>query len=156
MNTFRKLIPYLFLLLLNIFLVWGVDLFTFKYRPGYGISGNGNPGILVLVAAYICFFLLLVVTFFKSTSFFQKSTNHASQLLIPLLAMPSAHLHDPGRNPHHSNAKRAPSWIYAWWTIRRVPLWLFESIHQYAILQYLYPPGRHMLILLIKLDHSED
>lgn len=86
MNNIRKLIPYLSLLLLNVLLVWGVELFTFKYRPGYGISGNGNPGILVLVAAYICFFFLLVVTFFRSSSFFQNPTNRSSQPLLPLLA----------------------------------------------------------------------
>lgn len=37
-------------LLINIFLAAVVDVLTFRYRPGHGISGNGNPGVIVLIA----------------------------------------------------------------------------------------------------------
>jgi hypothetical protein len=46
-NGWRKL---LVLLLINIIFVVLTDWLTFRYKTGGSISGNGNPGIIMLAA----------------------------------------------------------------------------------------------------------
>lgn len=69
------------LLTINVFMVFMVDLFTFVKR--IGISGNGNPGIIALILAWIVFGLFLVVLFIYGIKFFSKE-NREGNYMYPL------------------------------------------------------------------------
>ncbi len=74
-------------LLINIFLAAAVDVLTFTYRPGHGISGNGNPGVIVLIVGGLCLLLLMFHTTVLTRAFYKKHPEKLLNKVYPLLAV---------------------------------------------------------------------
>jgi hypothetical protein len=66
----------LFILLLNLVLIYLVDLFTFEMTPGRAISGNGNPALVLWFFEIPAYVLLLFGLFYlvKQTKYFVHKT----------------------------------------------------------------------------------
>ncbi|MGF9697345.1 hypothetical protein [Paenibacillus sp. MABNR03] len=54
--------PYFIFLLWNVLMVFVVHGLTFHHEPGKGVSGNGNPGVLVLFPSLLTFVILCIWT----------------------------------------------------------------------------------------------
>ncbi|MCL6604617.1 MAG: hypothetical protein K6T94_17275 [Paenibacillus sp.] len=79
-NKYRAV---LILLVLNVFCVFAVDVTTFKYRNGGGISGNGNPGLIALTLGWILLLFLLLRVVFIAIEYFKKVSHKLSKVIIP-------------------------------------------------------------------------
>lgn len=74
------------LLLLNVLCIFAVDITTIKYRAGKGISGNGNPGILILILSLILFTIFLIHLVVKSIEHLRKLSPTMTKIVIPSIA----------------------------------------------------------------------
>lgn len=75
------------LLALNIICIFAVDITTIKYRLGNGTSGNGNPGIVVLILSLILLAIFLVNLVLKSVESLRKLPQVVTTIVIPAIAM---------------------------------------------------------------------
>ena len=64
----KKIAPIVYFVLvltvINIVLLYLTDLFTLKMVPGHGISGNGNPGIVLWFLEIPAYIALLICIFY--------------------------------------------------------------------------------------------
>ncbi|QUL52694.1 hypothetical protein KDC22_19885 [Paenibacillus tritici] len=77
----------LILLVLNVLGVFAVDITTFKYRIGRGISGNGNPGIIALIISLTLLAILFILLVFISIDYLRKLPRKFTMIVIPSLSM---------------------------------------------------------------------
>lgn len=75
------------LLALNVLCIFAVDITTIKYRVGKGTSGNGNPGIVVLILSLILLAIFLIHLVLKSIESLRKLPPTVTTIVIPALAM---------------------------------------------------------------------
>ncbi|WP_339310221.1 hypothetical protein [Paenibacillus sp. FSL M7-0896] len=75
------------LLALNVLCIFAVDISTIKYRVGKGTSGNGNPGIVVLILSLILFAIFLIHLVVKSIEYLRKLPPTITTMVIPSLAI---------------------------------------------------------------------
>lgn len=75
------------LLALNVLCIFAVDIATIKYRVGKGISGNGNPGILILILSLILFAIFLINLVVKSIEYLRKLPLTITSIVIPALSL---------------------------------------------------------------------
>lgn len=75
------------LLALNVLFIFAVDITTIKYRVGKGTSGNGNPGIVVLILSLILFAIFLVNLVLKAIEFLRELPQAITGIVIPSLAI---------------------------------------------------------------------
>ncbi|MEK3836581.1 MULTISPECIES: hypothetical protein [unclassified Paenibacillus] len=75
------------LLALNVLCIFAVDISTIKYRLGKGTSGNGNPGIVVLIFSLILLAIFLVNLGLKSVESLRKQPQAITGIVIPALAI---------------------------------------------------------------------
>lgn len=75
------------LLALNVLFIFAVDISTIKYRLGKGISGNGNPGIVVLILSLILLAIFLVNLVLKSVESLRKQSQAITGIVISALAI---------------------------------------------------------------------
>ncbi|MED5018795.1 hypothetical protein P9847_15910 [Paenibacillus chibensis] len=83
----KRSVRYALLLVLQVVFVFLVDITTFRYRPGHAISGNGNPGVIALVTAWIFFVPFLAWTMVCARRFFARSPKTLKQIRWPLLML---------------------------------------------------------------------
>lgn len=86
LKTITIIYSNLVLLIIDIFLIYLVDIMNFKFDSNHGISGNGNPAIVLffVIIPFIAAFIYSLITLINRTrvSFFQKSS-----YVIMLIAM---------------------------------------------------------------------
>lgn len=75
------------LLALNVLCIFAVDITTIKYRLGKGTSGNGNPGIVVLILSLILLAIFLIHLVLKSIEYLRMLPPTIATIVIPALAM---------------------------------------------------------------------
>ncbi|WP_238652807.1 hypothetical protein [Paenibacillus piscarius] len=74
------------LLALNVLCIFAVDITTIKYRVGKGTSGNGNPGILILILSLVLLAVFLIHLVLKSVEYLRKLPQALTAIVIPALA----------------------------------------------------------------------
>ncbi|MCM3204152.1 hypothetical protein [Paenibacillus illinoisensis] len=63
MNRIKRINkPYFIFLLWNVLMIFAVHGLTFQHEAGKGVSGNGNPGILILFPSLLTFLILCIWT----------------------------------------------------------------------------------------------
>ncbi|MFK0522800.1 hypothetical protein ACINKY_11405 [Paenibacillus illinoisensis] len=63
MNRIKRINkPYFIFLLWNVLMIFAVQGLTFQYEAGRGISGNGNPGVLILFPSLLTLLILCIWT----------------------------------------------------------------------------------------------
>ena len=63
MNRLKGLnVPYVIFFLWNVLMIFAVHGLTFQHEAGRGVSGNGNPGILILFPSLLTFLILCIWT----------------------------------------------------------------------------------------------
>ncbi|MEK4006554.1 hypothetical protein [Paenibacillus sp. FSL H3-0333] len=73
-------------MILSILCVFAVDITTFKYRVGRGISGNGNPGLIALALSWTFFTVTLTLLAFIFVDFLKRKSNKLIQLAVATLS----------------------------------------------------------------------
>ncbi|WP_418040479.1 hypothetical protein [Paenibacillus xylanilyticus] len=63
MNRIKRMNkPYFIFLLWNVLMIFALHGLTFQHEAGRGVSGNGNPGILILFPSLLTFLILCIWT----------------------------------------------------------------------------------------------
>lgn len=75
------------LLALNVLCIFAVDIGTIKYRLGKGTSGNGNPGIVVLILSLMLLTIFLIHLVLKSIESLRKLPPTITSIVIPALSL---------------------------------------------------------------------
>lgn len=75
------------LLALNVLCIFAVDISTIKYKLGKGTSGNGNPGIVVLILSLILLTIFLIHLVLKSIESLRKLPPTITSIVIPALSL---------------------------------------------------------------------
>lgn len=75
------------LLALNVLCIFAVDIATIKYRVGKGTSGNGNPGIVVLILSLLLLAIFLILLVLKSIESLRKLPPTVTTIVIPFLSL---------------------------------------------------------------------
>ncbi|WP_339218406.1 hypothetical protein [Paenibacillus sp. FSL H8-0332] len=75
------------LLALNVLCIFVADLTTIKYRLGKGTSGNGNPGIVVLILSLLLLAIFLILLVLKSIESLRKLPPTVTTIVIPFLSL---------------------------------------------------------------------
>lgn len=75
------------LLALNVLCIFAVDITTIKYRVGKGTSGNGNPGIVVLILSLLLLAIFLIHLVLKTIEYLKKLPPTITTIVIPSLAI---------------------------------------------------------------------
>ncbi|WP_127538487.1 hypothetical protein [Paenibacillus illinoisensis] len=91
MNRIKRINkPYFIFLLWNILMIFAVHGLTFQHEAGRGISGNGNPGILILFPSLLTFLILCIwtVSLFKRWLYDQRQRWVGKvHVMVPLAAV---------------------------------------------------------------------
>ncbi|SFE75936.1 hypothetical protein SAMN05216378_3974 [Paenibacillus catalpae] len=90
MNTKSLRIATLVVLLINLILVGLVELFTFEMEPGKGITGNGNPAVVlwfIELPAYLLLLTGIALIVHKERYLLQYNRIWVSFILLILLAV---------------------------------------------------------------------
>lgn len=74
-------------LILCILCVFAVDITTFKYRVGRGISGNGNPGLIALSLSWIFLSITLTFLVFIFVGYMKRISNKLIKIVITTLSV---------------------------------------------------------------------
>lgn len=83
---YRDMVVFSVNVLISLVLVLLVDLFTFKYEPGGSTSGNGNPGLFILVPALLYSIGLFIYTFFFMKKLFASvHDKYVATMRVPIL-----------------------------------------------------------------------
>ncbi|MNO34629.1 hypothetical protein D3C76_246690 [compost metagenome] len=77
----------LIILILNVISILAVDGMTFKYSSGGSISGNGNPGVIVLAVGLLFFIILLFNAGALIRGFISKSRSRLVNIILPLISI---------------------------------------------------------------------
>jgi len=84
----RRGIRFLVLLILELIALYLVDSTTFRYQTGGTISGNGNPGLIMLAVAVLLFVFLFRYTFLWFYRIFQANPGRRkTSLLVAISAL---------------------------------------------------------------------
>ena len=90
MNRLKGLnVPYVIFFLWNVLMIFAVHGLTFQHEAGRGVSGNGNPGILILFPSLLTLLILCIwtVSLSKWWLYDQRQRWGRKVHVVPLLAV---------------------------------------------------------------------
>ncbi|MEO2205361.1 hypothetical protein ABGV42_16635 [Paenibacillus pabuli] len=91
MNRLKGLnVPYVIFFLWNVLMIFAVHGLTFQHEAGRGVSGNGNPGILILFPSLLTFLIQCIWTVSLSKWWLydqRQRWGDKVHVIVPLLAV---------------------------------------------------------------------
>lgn len=91
MNRIKRINkPYFIFLLWNVLMIFAVHGLTFQHEAGKGVSGNGNPGILILFPSLLTFLILCIWTVSLSKRWLydqHQRWGEKMHVMVPLVAV---------------------------------------------------------------------